>query len=129
MWVREDFDRQGVEDEEPEWMLGTCDWASKVLADALIASGFEARLFHGTYHDHDDTYPERLARKTDIDPEHLEDPNGSWGHWWVVCEGLIVDITSDQFNEADEARKVVVLQDGVFPYAPASLEAASTPSP
>lgn len=62
---------------------GTCHTSSQVLAAILSDAGLAARVAAGTD-------PER--------DEGFAAPGGRVGHAWVVCEGLVVDITADQFG-------------------------------
>jgi hypothetical protein len=53
---------------------GCCDSASVVLDQMLKRAGLRSRIVSGSF----------------------QVKGEDWPHYWVVCEGLIVDITVDQ---------------------------------
>jgi len=94
------------------WPIGECRSASSQLAEALNTAGFPAKAVMGTYSGCCDAYPDLISEHsidglTD-DFDH-DDWDGSWLHWWVVCDEYIVDITADQFHDIDRETYEVVI--------------------
>jgi hypothetical protein len=68
---------------------GGCLDASKFLARKLRKLGFNPKIVHGEFFE-----KVRL---------------NSWPHWWVTVNGLLVDVTADQFD--DEDRPIVIVDE------------------
>jgi hypothetical protein len=57
------------------------------LADLLRRAGLKATVYKGTF-------------RTDLPADEDGPENGGDAlHFWVLCEGFLVDITADQFND------------------------------
>jgi len=70
---------------------GNCYSASVLLIALLKKSGLKAKIIKGTF-------------QTDLPPNWSEDQEtgGKATHFWVVCNGYLLDITADQFNDEIE---------------------------
>lgn len=74
---------------------GNCYSASVLLIALLKKSGLKANLIKGEFF-------------TDCASEGAEDDDDSGDvlHFWVVCEGYLLDITADQFNDEIEGEQM-----------------------
>jgi hypothetical protein len=76
---------------------GECYHACILLVSLLKKAGFKAKIIKGTF-------------LTDLPPDYLEslvtdedrEIGGKAIHFWVVCDGYLLDITADQFNDEIE---------------------------
>lgn len=79
---------------------GRCQDVSRRLAAFLLSRGQAALRVGGYYRDIPESYfAERGAAYED----------GCWKHWWVESDGLIIDVTADQFHvDEEDSYRVVV---------------------
>jgi hypothetical protein len=90
---------------ETRWSVASCQFVSGVLADKLMAAGLNAVQIHGYF----------IGSQTGggllgDDFMTKESWDGVWMHWWVECEGFVVDVTADQVgNHGAAAAPVVVV--------------------
>lgn len=73
-----------------------CLVASKMIVRLLRKRGFEAYVVHGQFRGVDRRWKKGWARME----------RGYEPHWWVECQGLLIDVTADQFEGED--REVVI---------------------
>jgi len=74
---------------------GNCYSASVLLIALLKKSGLKAKIIKGTF-------------QTDLPPNWSEDQEtgGKATHFWVVCNGYLLDVTADQFNDEIEGEQM-----------------------
>lgn len=87
-----------------------CWEISGALRDDLIAEGYSARRSPGQYLGMDEDYePDTLEwEDEDIEAYHGEP---RMAHWWVVCEGNIIDICADQYHPSRRQEYLAVITD------------------
>lgn len=120
--VRASEERYWLADElDPTWTVGLCHSMSEALVTALRSAGFDATLARGYYRDVEESYVSIVARKQGVDfVPSCDEFDGTWQHWWVVCEGRILDISADQFHPSErESYAVVLVNIGDSPYSTA----------
>ena len=95
---------------------GTCSSVSEELTQFLISNGvLDAERINGFYLDASDDYEPNMDYwdqediwKYNEDIEYGDIPPAN--HWWVQAQGMIIDVTADQFhpNEESDYRVVIV---------------------
>lgn len=95
--------------EHPSCFTGQCMTYAKDLAKLLVKNGFPtARALSGYYNDAEEEYVDFVFW---VKPEYIDDDQrgGRWTHWWVEVDGLIVDVTADQFHPSERQNYRVVI--------------------
>lgn len=95
-----------------------CREMSEDLREALEDAGFSARRVPGQYRGMSESYAPDTSEWEDEDVDAYEgDPR--MAHWWVVCEGRILDICADQFHpDNPQEYRVVITDEGDRDYEP-----------
>ena len=72
-----------------DFPLGHCYQTSYFLAYYLTKNGYDAKFKVICGETHNSSHPDNVV------------------HWWLECEGFVVDITADQFNRGEYCQEVV----------------------
>lgn len=81
---------------------GVCEFLSRVLEERLHDAGLTAQRVGGYY-----------TAATDVEPAS-ESPtttnwDGIWLHWWIECEGFVIDVAADRFHPTEPGTAAVVM--------------------
>ena len=84
-----------------EGLKALCLDASRVLRDRLNAAGCQSSVVQGTFQiDEPDPFACEDWDENDFDsPDTMEEAKYNPLHYWVECNGTVIDITADQFND------------------------------
>lgn len=107
-FVRDDLIGRHCPAGEEQCLRALCHEASLALCSVLIGNGFPAVVVEGTFRT---DLPDFFFDAYDEDPYDPESSSRNPLHYWVEVEGIVVDITADQFNtelDGEEIPAVVV---------------------
>jgi len=95
---------------EEQCLRALCLDASVYLARQMVNNGFNAKVVIGTFYldDPDVLYDdnEHFMGEEEVDYESGEEASHNPIHYWVEVDGIIVDITADQFNDEVEGYEI-----------------------